>query len=101
MIEEIPSFKINPEFKDKASVHGPIIDQHAFSERIIEFIESNLNSNYKEIRLCFLLAPDGEIMEATLEEEGYLKSLERCFEYYLIEEEYEQCEVINKLIKKI
>jgi hypothetical protein len=39
-------------------------------------------------------------MEATLDEGSYMKSLQKCVEYYRENEEYETCNKIKKLIEK-
>jgi len=77
---------------------GPIIDQESFYERLYEFIDYNLNTNYRVTTLCYLVDPTGHVMEATLEEEGYYKSLQKCINYYTMVEEYEKCIKIKKLI---
>jgi len=93
-----PTFEINEDLTGE--IHGPVIDQLGFSERILEFVENNLNGDDNEIILCYLKGSDGIIMEATLDEYGYFKSLEKCLEYYSSEEQYEKCKKIKNLIKK-
>ena len=44
--------------------------------------------------------PTGHVMEATLEEDGYYKSLHKCIDYYTKTEEYEKCTQIKKLINE-
>jgi hypothetical protein len=91
-----PYFEVN---ESTDAPHGPIKDQEGFSERIIEFIEWNLNNFSKLDVLCYLVQSDGTVMEATLEEDGYFKSLQKCLEYYSSVEEYEKCNNIKNLIK--
>lgn len=99
MIGEIPHFDIRDnsllEYK-----HGPVIDTAAFYKRMIEFIEFNLKSNFEINILCYLVDSGGTVMEAKLEEEGYLKSLLKSIEYYKENEEYEICKRISNLIKE-
>lgn len=98
MIGEIPHFEVHS--NELASKHGPVIDVAAFYERMLEFIEFNLNSNFKIDILCYLVDEEGTVMEAKLEREGYLKSLLKSLEYYKEQEEYEVCEKITNLIKE-
>lgn len=93
-----PYFEVNDNLDDLT--HGPIVDQEGFSERIIEFVEWNLNNMSKLDILCYLVYPDGEVMEATLDEDGYFKSLQKCLDYYSSNEEYEKCNNIKNIIKK-
>lgn len=93
-----PTFDLNPDVTD--GIHGLVEDQFGFSERILEFIENTLNGFENEIILCYLRQPDGIVMEATLEKNGYFKSLQKCLEYYSSIEQYEKCNKIKNLIKK-
>lgn len=96
-INETPYFEIDERFE---APHGPITDQKGFSERIIEFITWNLNNKNRLDILCYLVHSDGTVMEAKLEDNSYLKSLDKCLEYYSGMEQYEECNNIKKLIKK-
>lgn len=78
----------------------PVAEEDLFYERLLDFIQSNLKSNYRERVLCYLEDPEGNLSEATLEEEGYYKSLNKCIEYFREEEQYEKCTYIKKLIEK-
>ena len=99
MIGEIPHFEVHSNgFLE--SKHGPVIDIASFYKRMVEFIEFNLTSNFQVDILCYLVDPDGTVMEAKLEREGYLKSLLKSLEYYKEQEEYEVCERITNLIKE-
>jgi hypothetical protein len=98
MDKNIPVFTIRQGSSDLFET--PVLEEDQFYERLLDFIESNLKSNYKTKVLCYLMDDDGNYSEATLEEEGYMKSLEKCIEFYSEEEEYEKCTYIKKLIKK-
>jgi len=98
MIGETPYFEVtSDEFLDP--IHGPIKDKEGFFKRILEFIEYNINTSYKITVLCYLVGPTGTVMEATLEDEGYYKSLKKCLSYYEKVEEYEKCVRIKQLIQ--
>lgn len=94
----IPTFDVSEDLI--GSIYGPVIDKLQFSERILEFVENNLNGTNIETTLCYLMESDGTIMTAQLTDEGYLKSLEQCMVYYSSEEKYEKCNEIKNLIKK-
>ena len=98
MKKHIPTFTMK--FGASDLFEDPVHEIDLFYERLLTFIESNLKSNYKEVVLCYLDDNEGNFSEATLEEEGYLKSLNKCIEYYSQEEEYEKCIHIKKLIEK-
>jgi hypothetical protein len=93
-----PTFEILEDLIDE--IHGPFADQLGFSERVLEFVENNLNGNSIETLLCYLKESDGTILVANLYADGYLKSLEKCLEYYSQNEQYEKCNKIKNLIKK-
>lgn len=97
MEANVPVFTINSNFYD--IFDSPVMEEDLFYERLLEFIETNLNSTYKTLVLCYLEDADGNLSEATLEEEGYYKSLQKCIKYYAEEEEYETCSKITKLIE--
>jgi hypothetical protein len=100
-MSDVPYFEVNSDSTDfNLFASGPIVDTDAFYKRLYEFIYANLNSTYKSELLCYLVSPGGIIMEATLDEGSYMKSLQKCVEYYRENEEYETCNKIKKLIEK-
>jgi hypothetical protein len=92
-----PVFTINSDFFD--IFDSPVLEVEQFYARLLEFIETNLESQYKTIVLCYLEDADGNLSEASLEEEGYFKSLNKCIDFYAQEEQYEICSKITKLIE--
>lgn len=98
MDKAVPIFTINSRFED--IFDNPVVEEKEFYNRLLEFIETNLSSNYKTTVLCYLEDEEGNLSEATLEEEGYYKSLQKCINYYTEEERYEVCSRIIKLIEK-
>lgn len=97
MEANVPVFTINSGFYD--IFDSPVLEEDHFYERLFEFIETNLNSTYRTKVLCYLEDADGNLSEATLEEEGYYKSLQKCIAYFAKEEQYEKCSTITKLIE--
>lgn len=99
MIGDIPYFEINAD-GFKTSIEDPIKDKEGFYKRLLEFIEFNLESNFQLEILCYLVAPDGEVMEAKLDPQGYQRSLSKSLEYYKKNEQYEICKQISNLINE-
>ena len=97
MNKRIPTFTIREGASDLFET--PVVEEDLFYERLVSFIEKNLTSSYNEKILCYLEDDEGAFSEATLEPEGYLKSLNKSIEYYCEEERYEICTHIKKLIK--
>ena len=97
MDKAAPIFTINSGFGD--IFDNPVVEEKEFYNRLLEFIETNLSSNYKTTVLCYLEDAEGNLSEASLEEEGYYKSLQKCIKYYTEIEKYETCSKIIKLIK--
>lgn len=99
-MDDVPYFEVNSNSSDfNLFSKGPIQDQEGFYKRLYDFIKQNLNSKYKKDLLCYLVNQEGIIMEATLDPDSYLKSLNKCIEYYRENEEYETCNKIKKLIE--
>jgi hypothetical protein len=98
MSTTIPVFTIRSNFYD--IFDSPVLEEDQFYDRLVTFIETNLGSSYKTKVLCYLEDEEGNLSEATLEEEGYFKSLQKCVKYYAEEEQYETCSRITKLIEK-
>jgi len=99
MTDNIPYFDIDVD-SIGPSLEGPIEDKKGFYKRVIEFVELNTYTNFNLKILCYLVDPGGAVMAATLEEDGYVKSLMKALEYYKEYEEYETCKTISNLIKK-
>lgn len=97
MDKAVPIFTINSSFQD--IFNNPVVEEDDFYNRLLEFIETNLSSNYRTTVLCYLEDEEGNLSEASLEEEGYYKSLQKCINYYTKNEKYETCSKIIKLIK--
>lgn len=97
MDKSVPVFTINSNFYD--IFDSPVLEEGEFYNRLLDFIETNLSSSYRTTVLCYLEDADGNLSEATLEDEGYFKSLQKCIKHYAEEEQYETCSRITKLIE--
>lgn len=98
MVGETPYFELSSDdFLDP--IEGPVKDKEGFYNRILEFIDFNLQSNYNINILCYFVNSKGDVFEATLEPDGYYKSLNKCIAYYEKEEEYEKCIQIKNMIE--
>lgn len=94
----VPTFSYNAESED--IFENPVIEEIEFFERLLDFIETNLLSTYNTTLLCYLVDRDGNMSEATLEPEGYYKSLLKCKDFFEQEERYEECKKIKSLIEE-
>lgn len=94
----VPTFTFNSSEQD--IFEHPVFEETEFFERLLDFIETNLISTYNTSLLCYLMDGDGNLSEATLEPEGYQKSLQRCIEFFEREERYEECKKIQSLIQE-
>lgn len=100
-MDSIPYFEVNSNTSNfNIFAKGPIKERSKFFKRLYDFIYLNVNSTYKRELLCYLVDNEGIVMEATLDESSYLKSLDKCLAYYQENEEYEMCNKIKKLIEK-
>ena len=73
-----------------------------FYRRIVTYIIDSIEGNLPEDEpLAILVDADGVEYDMELDEDGYLKSLGKCLEYFTNIEEYESCMLIKDLVKII
>lgn len=72
-----------------------------FHNRIVEFIEKNLNGEINETTLCLLISDDGTVMVADLPRNAYKQSIQKSLEFYIENENYEMCDKIKNIIQKL
>jgi len=107
-MEDLPLFKIIQEYDPMTGDNFTIIEKYDFHKHLIEFITDNIlvlnsdNQNYNEM-LCYFINEDLEsnLLEAKLKPSAYITSLNTCLKYFTKIEEYETCEKIIKLLKKV
>ena len=97
-IPRIEISSINDTIKD---IELEIASHHdEFYRRIITFvIESVENRLPVGEPLAILIDEDGVEYDMDLPPDGYMKSLNKCMEYFTNIEEYETCALVNDLIK--
>jgi hypothetical protein len=73
-----------------------------FYRRIITFIIESIENTLPENEpLAILVDSDGAEYDMDLPKDGYLKSLNKCMEYFTEIEEYETCTLIHNIISII
>jgi len=90
-----------PEFYIEDFNAGSVYNTEEFHNRIVELIEGNLNGESNDPTLCHLIADDGTIMVADLPRNAYKKSIMKSLEFYIENENYEMCDKIKNIIKKL
>lgn len=101
MLDEAPTFEIYYTESGKDII---VKDKYEFHKHIIEYIDLRLSDNFashnpEDFILCFFRTESdiNSIFEAKLEQEGFVKSLNSCLDYFTEIEEHERCEKIIKL----
>jgi hypothetical protein len=72
-----------------------------FHDRIVEFIEKNLEGKINETTLCLLISTDGTVMTADLPPSAYKQSIQKSLKFYIENENYEMCTKIKNIINKL
>ena len=94
--------KLNiPEFYIDKNNFDSITTDSKFHDRIISFIEMNINGECNETLLCYFVHVDGTIQYAELPESSYKQSILKSLEFYTYNENYEKCLQIKNLLTKI
>jgi len=101
MIECMKS-KLNiPEFYIDQDGFDSIISDCEFHNRIVDFIEMNIDKEHRENLLCYFIHETGETQRAELPKNSYKQSILKSLEFYTFHEKYERCAQIKKLLKKL
>lgn len=91
----VPEFYINGQNIDS------IINDFEFHDRIIDFIEMNIENETEETLLCYFIYEDGSVQYADLPKNAYKQSILKSLEFYSSHEKYEKCAKIKNLLKKL
>ena len=98
----IPTFEMNATslLKDDFTMY---LHKHydLFFRRILEHVTNRLDDIEDEDLLCWIKDENKEIYELRLPEDGFDKALTQAWEYFETIEEYETCEVLKELKKRI
>ena len=97
----IKCMSIIPEFYIVDYDASSVYNTKEFHDRIIQFIEENLNKESIETTLCHLIAEDGTIMVADLPRNAYEKSINKSMQFYVENENYEMCNKIKNIIEQL
>jgi hypothetical protein len=94
--------KLNiPEFYINQGGFDSIISDCEFHDRIVDFIETNINKENAETLLCYFIHETGDIQSAELPKGSYKQSILKSLEFYVKNEKYEKCKQIKNLLKKL
>jgi len=94
-MEEIPEFYLEGE--DAASIHNNI----EFHSRVVSLISSYINGTSDITTLCYIYTIHGDVMTAELPPESFEQTIQKSLEFFIESEDYEMCNTIKNLIKKI
>lgn len=92
----IPEFYINGE-----NPFQSIINDCEFHNRIVDFIEMNIQEECEETLLCYFIHENGSMQYAELPRSSYKQSILKSLEFYTFHEKYERCAQIKNLLKKL
>jgi hypothetical protein len=90
-----------PEFYINGHDFDSIKNDCQFHDRIVDFIEMNINKEYENKLLCYFVYEDGTIQYADLPKSSYKQSILKSLEFYTFHEKYERCSQIKNLLKKL
>jgi len=84
------------------SIEDGIDDIVGFHENIVRHVEDNIDgvSNNGNV-LCLMIDEQGNEYESILDEDRYIKSLEKSLDFFKEIENYEKCKHIADLIQRI
>ena len=71
-----------------------------FYRRIVELVLSDIEVTRKSDHLCTVVDGAGNEYGMHLNQDGYVKSLAKAKEYFLVIEEYETCALIDQMSAK-
>ena len=99
---EFPKFRINTKMMELGSIEDGIDDIVGFHENIVRHVEDNIDgvSNNGNV-LCLMIDEQGNEYESILDEDRYIKSLEKSLDFFKEIENYEKCKHIADLIQRI
>lgn len=99
---EFPKFRINNKMMELGSIEDGIDDIVGFHENIVKHVEDNIDgvSNNGNV-LCLMIDEQGNEYESILDEDRYIKSLEKSLDFFKEIENYEKCKHITDLIQRI
>tara|TARA_B100000768_G_scaffold149160_1_gene143391 strand:+ start:1670 stop:1972 length:303 start_codon:yes stop_codon:yes gene_type:complete len=99
---EYPKFRINTKAMEIGSIEDGIDDIVGFHLNIIKHIEDTIDGiSVNGNILCFMVDEQGNEYESLLDEDRYIKSLQKSLEFFKEREDYEKCKHINDLINRI
>jgi len=99
---EYPRFRINTKTMEIGSLEDGIDDIVGFHLNIIKHIEDTLDGiSMNGNILCLMVDEHGTEYESFLDEDRYIKSLQKSLEFFKERENYEKCKHITDLLNRI
>ena len=99
---EYPKFGINTKLMEIGSIEDGIEDITGFHENIVKHIEDSIDGiSMNGNILCMMVDEHGNEYESLLDEDRYIKSLNKSLEFFKERENYEKCKHISDLINRI
>ena len=98
----IPTFELNAKFllKDDFEMY---LHKHydLFFRRILEHVTNRIDGGEDEDLLCWIKDENKELYELRLPESGFDKALKQAWKYFETIEEFETCQLVKELKKRI
>lgn len=99
---EFPKFKINTRAMQFGTIEDGIDDIVGFHENIVNHIEDNIDGVcHTGNVLCLMIDEEGNEYESVLDEDKYIKSLNKSLDFFKEIEQYEKCKRITDLLNRI
>ena len=99
---DYPRFRINTRQMELGSLEEGIDDIVGFHLNIIKHIEDNIDGISMNANiLCVLIDEEGNEYDSLLDEDRYIKSLQKSLEFFKERENYEKCKHVTDLINRI
>ena len=87
---------------ERGSIEDGIDDIVGFHLNIIKHIEDNMDGISMNANiLCVLIDEEGNEYDSLLDEDRYIKSLQKSLEFFKERENYEKCKHVTDLINRI
>ena len=99
--ENIPRIHIDPDLLTKPDIDLMLRSKYdVFYRRIVEYTLSVIEGGEEHI-LAIIVDREGVEYEMVLPYSGFEKSLNKTIEYFELIEEYETCDLIKQIIKRL
>lgn len=101
MDNKIPKIYLDPNALEADFDYLLMSKYDIFFRRIVEFVLDHLEGNETSEMLAILVDDEGVEYEMSLPKQGYSKSLNKAIKYFEQIEEFETCDLIKQMTKKL